>query len=105
MRWLIYYDDGSTYGDRDGSPFSARRDGVQVIAQESPATPTGFILMHKKDHYFWRADIGWQGCDLSGMYDYLIFYRAESVVLFGRVLRDEDYYATVRRAGIEGFGP
>lgn len=94
MRWRIYYGDGSTFTDQDGAPWEAPRTNVQVIKTES-----GF--QHSKDAYYWNEAFGWQGCDTAGMYDYLMSYRAPAVVLFGRSIRNEDFWALVGRAGRE----
>lgn len=99
MRWRIYYGDGSTFSDRDGSPFEAPRTNVQVIASEAN-TPTGFSLTHSHDAYVWRDE--WNGTDQLGMWDYLMSHSGPQSVLFGRTVRDDVYWATIGRAGREG---
>ena len=103
MRWKIYYGDGSTYSDRDGSPFYAPSINVQVIARELASSPTGFSLMHGKDAYFWRENLGWNGCDQAGLWDYLLNTIGPKQVIFGRSIRDDVYWATVERASREGI--
>lgn len=103
MRWRIYYDDNSHLSESDCTPFSVRRTGVQVVAYESD-TSTGFSLMHGKDCYYWRPDIGWQGCDMAGLWDYLMMYQGPQSVMFGRTLRDKAFWEIVGRAGREGLG-
>lgn len=104
MQWKIYYGDGSTFSDRDGSPYDAPIVNVQVIAFALPTSPTGFGLIHGKDVYVWDDNLAnWQGTDAPGMWDYLMTRRGPKMLLFGRTLRNEDFWATVSRAGKEGL--
>lgn len=104
MRWRIYYGDGSTFTDRDGSAYDAPPSNAQVLAVEDSQAPTGFALWHGKDAYYWNPDFGWIGCDYAGMWDYLLMYRGPKALLFGRSLRDDAFWAIVERAGREGLG-
>ena len=36
LRWIVYYQDGSTFSSEDGSPEKAPRDYVQVVMQDEP---------------------------------------------------------------------
>ena len=101
MRYRLYYGDGSTYS---GDPHFAPPANVQVVACEDITTPTGFNLRHGLDAYYWREDVGWQGCDTAGMWDYLMLHHGPKVVLFGRSLRDDDFWKIVSRASVEGLG-
>lgn len=103
-RWRIYYDDGSTYSDQDGSPFHAIPTGVIVVAVERPNHPNGFGLNYEKEAFYWRPDIGWQACDKYGLADYEMLYRGPKVMLFGRSIRDETYFEILKRAKEEGLG-
>ena len=88
MRFRIHYGDGSTW---EGDPFEAPRLNVQVIKQEHP-NERGYILMHGRDMYCWFGDgFGWQGCDMSGFYDYLMASAGPKCVLFARTVHDEVY--------------
>ena len=98
VTWKIYYGDGSTYSD---DPFLAKATNVQVVAQSEGGKP---ILMHGKDAYYWRPDIGWQGCDMVGLWDYLMLYQGPKAVLFGRTLRDVEFYDILKCAIEKGVG-
>lgn len=100
--WRIYYGDGSTFSNRNSSPFLAPTSNVQVVAYEA-ATPTGFSLTHGKDNYVWR-DEQWHGTDAAGLWDYLYLATGPKAVLFGRTIRDADFWGIVERAGREGLG-
>lgn len=100
--WRIYYGDWSTFSDRDGTPFDAPTANVQVIAYQSDSSK-GFSLIHGKDNYIWR-DGQWHGTDTSGFWDYLYLSTGPKAVLFGRTLRNDDFWLVVERAGREGIG-
>lgn len=104
MRWRIYYEDGTTYSDRDGSPFDALPAGAEVIAYEDPTSPTGFKLMHgKRGIFIWRDD-SWHNVDDAGMWDYLLLTRGPKAIVVGRTMRDPAFWAMVARAADEGLG-
>ena len=114
MRFRIYYDDGSTYSDRDGEPFYARPYGVEVVAIESASAPSGVALQHglpAKHNWVWKND-GlepaqepiWHLVDEAGLWDYLLMYRGPKAVLIGRTIRNEAFWALMSRASKEGLG-
>lgn len=103
-RWRLYYGDGSTFSSADGPPFDAPPANVQVVVCQDSSTPTGFNLRHGLDAYYWRDDVGWQGCDVPGLWDYLMMHRGPKVVLFGRSVRDDDFWKIVSRSSTEGLG-
>ena len=86
IEWRVYYDDGSTFTDLDGSPYDAPATGVQIIVSRSGEKT---ILSRGKTAYYWKD--GWNPCDEPGMYDYLMLYKGPKAVLFGRTIRDEEY--------------
>ena len=90
----IYYGDGSTYS---GDPFEANPHNVTCVAVPGR-------LWHSKDAYYWAKDQGWVPCDDWGMRDYLLNYIGPKAVLFGRNMRDEDYWKILNRAMEEGIG-
>lgn len=107
MRWRIYYGDGSTYSDRDGSPFFAPTLNVQVIAQDAN-TPLGRALMHgatppEKGNFVWEGD-GWNICDTVGFWDYMMNFRGPKAVIFGRSIDSDVFQAILKRAINEGAG-
>lgn len=101
MRFCIYYEDGTTYTERDGGPFHARPYGVQVVVQETAA---GAPVRFGKDAFYWRDDVGWQACDTAGLWDYLLMYVGPKAVLFGRSIRDDTFWKVAERAQREGLG-
>lgn len=105
VRWRIYYADGSTYGGNGEDPFLAPTVGVQVLAVEDDRAERGFTLTHGKDAYYWdsKAD-WWNGCDTPGMWDYLIGFKGPKHLIFGRTVRNDDFWTIVKRAGREGVG-
>lgn len=108
-RFRIYYGDGATYSDRDGSPYDAPAVNVQIIAVEDAASPEGFYLTHGnglRAYFCYAPDPGvWHCADEAGFYDYLMFGPGPKKVLFGRTLhRDSDYWAIRDRAIKEGLG-
>lgn len=68
--WRIYYADGSTYDDSDGSWMDAPPRGIAGIPHPDPVS--GRVIEH--DHlYFMPAEFEYpQGCDLLGALDHLI---------------------------------
>lgn len=100
MKWRIYYGDGTTFSDRDGSPFQAPPAGVIVIAFEDNGKTK---LAHSKDYYLWRED-GWYVADMGGLWDYLLIGTGPKYVLAGRTIKTQDYWDIVGRAGKEGVG-
>ena len=114
MRWRIYYGDGSTFSDKDGSPFYARQDDVQVVVIESTSAPNGYALMHGQPYkgmWVWKhdglkpdTDPVWHLVDEAGLWDYLLMYRGPKAVLIGRTIRNEIYWEIMSRASKEGLG-
>lgn len=85
-----------------GDPFLAPATGVIVIAIEDAKSNKGFRLTLSKDAYYYKDD-RWWGCDDMGMYDYLMTHVGPKAVLFGRTIRDDDYWNIVTRANKEGL--
>lgn len=98
MRWRIYYAD-STFSHADGFPFDAPPTGVQVIVQQLDGQARE--MTHGKDYYYWRGDIGWNGCDIGGLWDYLLIGTGPKYVLAGRSIRTDDFWRIVGRASEE----
>jgi len=113
MKWRIYYGDGSTFSDEDGSPGEAPIVNVQVIVQ--PGKQTGRYWQAGSDYYvFWNDR--WVGVDIAGVLDFLvdcsllewgdeidaavIVQRAVNtgLVKLGRMMEKEAYYALLARA-------
>lgn len=88
MEWKIFYSN-STYSDLDGPPELAPKRDVQTIAVKSESA--GRRIERGSDFYIWTPDNGvWRGVDFFGLYDYMI-EPGMKIVLFGRVLSDDEY--------------
>ena len=94
VNWKIYYGDGSTYSDQDGSPEEAQKVNCLAIVQTNDVT--GHSVEHTTDYYCWFSPY-WRGCDIFGLWDYLS-QPGVKVVLFGRWVSNEDYKKILQRA-------
>lgn len=95
MKWQIFYDDSSTFSDRDGEPHEAPALGVQVIAIDNPLV--GVYLLHGEPYYYWENGC-WEQCDLFGLWDYLCRPDPYKVVRFGRNMTTPEYRQVFERA-------
>ena len=68
LRWVIWYDDGSTYSSDDGAPETAPLDGIQGIREWDDEGTTARYLA--RDYYEWTGD-GWRCGDLSDLEKWL----------------------------------
>lgn len=94
MEWKIYYGDGHTFSDEDGSPKDASPLGVQVIVQSDDEV--GRRILHGYDYYWYEGE--WFGGDVFGLWDFLA--RAVGPVRFGRLIPLADFreiYATAQK--------
>ena len=66
--WVIWYDDGSSYSNLDGSAVNAPRRGCEAIAMVDP--DTGRSIDWGRDWY-WLSDAGWLSGDCYGVLDFL----------------------------------
>lgn len=90
MNWKIYYSDGSTFSDQDGTPWIAPARDVQVIVIDD--RDHGWMTQAGDDYYVWddRGDgARWWGVDNFGMYDYLIDPGYKRVLTGRRIPRDQ----------------
>lgn len=92
--WKIYYSGGKTYSSEDGDAFHAPRVDVQVVVQDGG-------IQSGKTAYFWNPEIGWNACDWPGLWDYLQSFDGPQSVIFGRSIRDEEFWETMKRAEVE----
>jgi len=93
--WLIFYGDGSTYGNEDGAPWDAPALDVQVIVMSKP-----YQTQAKEHFYVWdNRGEGWRwyGCNEFGMYDYLMKPGWKKVI-FGRKIARADFAHILQRA-------
>jgi len=107
--WRIYYGDGSTFDSEQGAPDKAPGLNVQAIVQRDPSPHgVGRFVIHGGgqrpnrapiDYYCYDSEQGiWQGCDLFGLWDYLV-RPGWKRVLFGRTINDETYQRIITAAG------
>jgi hypothetical protein len=85
MDWKIYYADGSTYSDDDGSPETAPPDGIEVIVQTDPRV--GRSIIDGKDWYVFDG-CKWVGMDDDGM---KAWFRQQGLVKQGLTLSRPRY--------------
>ena len=77
LKWIIYYDDGSTFSNRDGRFEDAPSDGVLGIIERDDQV--GYVIYYGKDFYFKIDD------ETIGMTDDIgPFLRLLGVIKFGR---------------------
>lgn len=70
IEWRIYYDDGTTFSNLDGSPEEAPPFGF-ICAVGYDETNSRYI-MHGWDHYCWDVESNqWWGMDTFGLIDRL----------------------------------
>ena len=90
MWWRIYYADGSSFSNAQGTPFEAPRQGVVAIAQEDENT--GYVIHHALDYFYWEPEIGgWANTDLIGAFDHLVRAK-QPLLLIGRMMARKAYY-------------
>lgn len=94
VTWKLFYGDGSTFSDQDGTPAEAPAVNVQVIAQAADPG-IGRRTCSRFDFYWWDGE--WHGSDLFGLFDYLMRV-SPSIVKFGRVLPRLEFEALLNRA-------
>lgn len=101
-KFRIYYIDGSTY---EGDPFLAPRAGVAVIMQDEGGE-RGPHALYDRDYYVWlnRYGPGWVNMDWAGWMQYMLLERQPQVTLFGAVMKNDEWFAILRRAKEEGVG-
>ena len=97
MRWRIFYGDGSTYSNEDGSPFDAPTRNVQAVVYADKLH--GRVINAMRDFYWWvEAEGEWYGGDRDGMDDYLFDLPGPKKVLRARSLNHEQYNAVIKAA-------
>lgn len=95
VRYKIWYGDGCAWTDQDGPVSMVPARDVQVIAQAD--NEVGHIYLHSVDYYWWVEDLGWQGGDIFGLFDYLIGPGLKKV-LFGRWSTNAEFQNIMRQA-------
>lgn len=88
--WRIYYADGSTFSNAQGTPFDAPRLGVVAIVQED--ADVGYVIHHALDYFYWEPEVGgWCNTDLLGAMDHLVRAK-QPLLLMGRMMAKRAYY-------------
>lgn len=93
MEWRIFYDDGSTFSDEDGTPEQAPARGVIAIVCRDPVAR--WVVCSRFDYYVWRGE--WFGVDIFGLFDYLVDPGWKGVT-FGRTIANEEFRKIHTRA-------
>ena len=66
--WKIFYDDGSVFSNKDGSPEEAPCRGIQIITQSNERV--GRSVARSSDYYIYSEKMGgWEGVDIFGLWD------------------------------------
>jgi hypothetical protein len=91
--WRIYYSDGSTFSDAEGSPETAPPFGVVCIVQRDP--DRGRSIMHGWNWYYFNDAEGraplWWGCDTLGLHDRLLHRMPMRAVCLGRTVANDEF--------------
>lgn len=69
MSWRIYYADGTTFDDSEGTPEEAPSFGVLCIV--CPDDVVGRVVLNRHNFYYWMPS-QWWGSDLQGVLDNLL---------------------------------
>lgn len=103
MKWKIYYTDGSTYSDQDGSPFDAPALHVQVIVVEEPAV--GRFLIAQRDRYWWDPERNsWFGGDTQGEFQNNL-KKGPKATLYGEFVWNHEYQNCIKAALADPYLP
>ena len=83
IKWIVFYDDGSSFTSEEGEPWDAPRVGVEAIAIVDISC--GVYAIGDLDFYCWHfEDNGyWMNHNERGMLQYLAKPGKEKVVLQG----------------------
>ena len=102
-RWTIYYKDGTTYTEQDGSPFDAPGDGVQVIAKERD--DGSCTLANYSDFYRWTGE-SWIASEIWDVRAYFSRHKGPQKIICGEECdHRSDFLKAQERAIKEGIGP
>lgn len=92
MKWRIYYGDGSTFSNKEGSPQQAPPWNIQDIIQEDPEKG----LYHQHGDYYVYRKSGWFSVDFTGLIDFLA--HEGGPVKFGRTIDTKRFLEIRARA-------
>lgn len=99
LQWRIYYADGSTFDDLDGSPSDAPGLGIIVVVLKHEDSRIRAYIQHEADYYIW-AEGRWWACDLFRLWQYWFVqkYDHPKVALAGETIRNDLYAKIIRKA-------
>lgn len=105
MDWKIYYDDGSTFTDADGTPFEALRIGVQFIVQKLEHNKK-YLILSGADYYTYQDDFGWWSCTELDMFDHLFTAGSNQLFVKGKMIGYDTHNKQILRvhADIKALG-
>lgn len=89
MLWKIYYGDGTTFSDADGSPWDAPRLDVQFIIYKLPHNGK-FLGLSGADYYTFQNEFGWWYLTEMDMFDHLFKRGSNQLFLKGRMISYEE---------------
>lgn len=92
-RWIIFYEDGTTFCSNDGSPWDAPRLGVQHIAQSKDEKDSDWFFINQFDQYYYeKVRGGWcEARDLLTVMQHLL--RAyKPCIIFGSMVNNETWF-------------
>ena len=95
MQWKLYYGDGTTFSDQDGSPADAPAWDVQVIAM---AADISIGRRTASNDYYWFEHGQWFGGDFVGLIDFLA---RSGVVKFGRSIPRPKFEILLNKAVLD----
>ena len=87
--WIICYTNFDIFTWRDGTPWDAPREHVQIIASSHPER--GFLLEHGKEFFYYEEDKGgWYSAFRETMLLHLLRAK-QPLVAFGEMMNDADW--------------
>ena len=93
--WKIFYEDGSTFTNKDGGPEDAPKNYVEVVMQYEPFRDRRDIISGAGttyQYYCWHGD-RWIIHDDSGLEQYNALFKENPIVLRGFYIEDEKFWA------------
>ena len=102
VTWRLYYENGSTFTNLDGSPEDTPAYGFICAAfpdHDREGNSIGRMVMWGWDRYFYHEDYNeWWGCDRFGLDDRMGHRLPVRAVLFGRTVHTTVFREIFERA-------
>lgn len=96
MLWKIYYDDGSTFTEDNGTPWEAPRLGVQFVVQKLEHNKR-YLILSGADYYTYQEEFGWWYCTELDMFDHLFTAGSNQLFIKGKMIGYEKTNEMARR--------